>query len=56
MPLGLNRKILGRTMYRDKKIFPNFYLSHTFYEMQNDAERRCEKTKKRTNARQEKLR
>jgi hypothetical protein len=42
-------KIPEKTKYINKRIFPNFYWSHTFCEMQNGARKRYEKIKTKTN-------
>jgi hypothetical protein len=49
MLLALNTKTPEKTKYINKKLFPNFYSSRTFYEMQNDARKMCEKIKIKTN-------
>jgi hypothetical protein len=44
-----NKTIPEKTKYIDKKLFPNFYWSRTFYEMQNGARKKYEKIKIKTN-------
>ena len=44
----LNTKSPEKTKYKYKKLFPNFYWSRTFYEMQNDARKTYEKIKIKT--------
>jgi hypothetical protein len=45
----LNTKSPEKTKYKYKKLFPNFYWSRTFYEMQNGARKMYEKIKIKTN-------